>query len=337
MPSVPAASLHVPVPRRRNPAGRIVAALTLIAAVAALAACGTSGTAAARPGGLVRVPVAVVPITDAAPFILAVQRGYFTRAGLDVTYTITPQSTAATAALLHGSVDVIAAANYVSFLAAQAHGALSIRILAANSQCGTDTQAVLALPGSGIARPADLAGKTIAVNVSPNIQTLTITRQLQANGVPTARVRYVVIPFADMVSALTAHRVDAISEVEPFLSGAEVSLGAQPVLEQCTGPTADIPLGGYITTAAWADAHPATARAFAHAVEQGQALAASDRAAVEKVLPAYMPISKNIAALVNLNVFPTSADPVQLQRVADLMQMGGMLATPLNVAPLVSR
>ena len=84
-------------------------------------------------------------------------------------------------------------------------------------------------------------------------------------------------------------------------------------------------------------AHLATARAFAHAVEQGQALAASDRAAVEKVLPAYMPISKNIAALVNLNAFPTSADLVQLQRVADLMQMGGMLARPLNVAPLVSR
>ena len=58
---------------------------------------------------------------------------------------------------------------------------------------------------------------------------------------------------------------------------------------------------------------------------------------VEKALPAYMPISKNIAALVNLNTFPTSADPVQLQRVADLMQMGGMLAKPLNVAPLVSR
>jgi hypothetical protein len=89
-------------------------------------------------------------------------------------------------------------------LAAQAHGALNIRILAANSQCGTDTQAVLALPGSGITGPGDLAGKIIAVNVSPNIQTLTITRQLQAGGVPTGGVRYVVIPFADMATALTA-------------------------------------------------------------------------------------------------------------------------------------
>ena len=292
-----------------------------------------------RPAPLAstHVAVAVVPITDAAPFMLAVQRGYFTRAGLDVTYTLTPQSTAAAADLVHGSVNVIAAANYVSFFAAQAHGAMNIRVLAANSQCGTDTQAVLALPGSGITKPADLAGKTIAVNVSPNIQTLTITRQLQADGVPTAGVRFVVIPFAAMAGALKAHRVAAISEVEPFLSSTETSLGAQPVLQQCTGPTAGIPLGGYLTTAAWVSAHPATARAFQHAVEEGQALAATDRAAVEKVLPGYMPTGKGTAALVNLNTFPVTADPVQLQRVADLMQEGGMLARPLNVAPLVVR
>ena len=239
MPVSPAAPPPEPVFRIRHRLGWVFAALTAAATVVLAAACGTSTEASPGPDIRVRVPVAVVPITDAAPFILAVRRGYFARAGLDVTYSIT-QSTAAVADLVHGSVDVIAAANYVSFLAAQAHGALNIRILAANSQCGTDTQAVLTLPGSGITRPGDLASKTIAVNVSPNIQTLTITRQLQAGGVPTGGVRCVVIPFADMATALKAHRVDAISEVEPFLTGAEVSLGAQPVLEQCTGPTAGI-------------------------------------------------------------------------------------------------
>ena len=64
---------------------------------------------------------------------------------------------------------------------------------------------------------------------------------------------------------------------------------------------------------------------------------ASDRAAVEKGLPAYMPIPKSIAALVNLNSFPTNVNLAQLQRVADLMQAGGMLKAPLNVTPLVFR
>jgi len=77
-------------------------------------------------------------------------------------------------------------------------------------------------------------------------------------------------------------------------------------------------------------ARPATRRRAA-------ALAATGRAAVGKVLPNYMPISKGTVSLVNPNVFLVSADPMVLQRVADLMQEGGMLARPLNVAPLVVR
>jgi len=96
----------------RNSLVRILAALVVTTAAAMLAACGT-GVAATKPGSPVHVSVAVVPITDAAPFMLAVQRGYFTRAGLDVTYTITPQSTTAAAGLVHGSIDVIAAAIQV--------------------------------------------------------------------------------------------------------------------------------------------------------------------------------------------------------------------------------
>ena len=95
----------------------------------------------------------------------------------------------------------------------------------------------------------------------------------------------------------------------------------------------------HLATAAWAQAqaHPVAARAFARAVEQGQALAATNRSAVENVLPSYMHITKNIAALVNLNTFPTTTDPVQLQRVANLMQEGGILDAPLDVSPLVFR
>ena len=48
-------------------------------------------------------------------------------------------------------------------------------------------------------------------------------------------------------------------------------------------------------------------------------------------------MSTNVAALVSLKTFPTSADTVQLQQVANLMAEGGMLAKPLNVAPLVFR
>ena len=174
------------------------------------------------------------------------------------------------------------------------------------------------------------------MNVAPNIQTLTIIQTLKSDGVPTGGIHFVAIPFANMGAALKKGQVAAISEVEPFLTQDMTSLGANPVLQQCTGPTAGIPLGGYITTDAWATAHPAAALAFQRAVEQGQALAATDRAAVEKVMPDYMKISKEDASLVNLNLFPTTANVKAIQRVSDLMTEGGMLGKPpLNVAPLV--
>ncbi|MGA2830400.1 MAG: ABC transporter substrate-binding protein, partial [Streptosporangiaceae bacterium] len=100
MPAAPAAPLHASAPPAANPIRR---ALTALALTTAAAACGTStAPAQAGPPTGTHIAVAVVPITDAAPFILAVQRGYFTRAGLHVTYTLTPQSTAAAADLVHG-------------------------------------------------------------------------------------------------------------------------------------------------------------------------------------------------------------------------------------------
>ena len=54
--------------------------------------------------------------------------------------------------------------------------------------------------------------------------------------------------------------MDAAYEVEPFLSEAEARIGAQPVLDTCSGPTVNIPIGGAVTTAGWAARYPRTAR-----------------------------------------------------------------------------
>jgi len=304
-------------------------------ATACTAASGT--TAATSTGSLTPITVAVVPITDAIPYFEAVKNGYFRQAGLDVTTKVTPQSTAATADLLRGSVQVIAAANYVNFFAGEARGTLHIKVLADNSDCGTDTQTVLALPNSGITGPAGLIGKSIAVNINPNIQTLTIDEQLKANDIDPSKVHFVTVTFPNMATALKAHRVDAISEVEPFISQAENALGAVPVLQQCVGSTADMPLAGFIANAAWADSHRRTALAFQRAIQRGEAYASANNQADEKIMPSFIKIPPSIAAVVNLNIFPSTLNPVRLQRVIDLMQRGGMIPASkhMSVVPLL--
>jgi NitT/TauT family transport system substrate-binding protein len=280
------------------------------------------------------IVVGALPVVDTAGLYLALKNGYFKQAGLDVTVTPIQQSTAALPDMLHGTVDIVAGANYVSWFQAQAKGAASLKVLASGTVCTPTTFGVLALPSSHITKPADLAGKTIAVNLTNNVQTLTANIMLKAAGVNPSSVHYVVIPFPDMITALTAHRVDAISAVEPFATGAKAA-GAQMVLSECQGPTASFPLSGYFATSSWVQSHPNTARAFQQALEKGQAYAGANPASIRSILPTYTKITSAAAAKLDLNTYPSTLDAAPMQRIVSLMVSGGMLTKPLDVNSLL--
>jgi NitT/TauT family transport system substrate-binding protein len=323
----------------------LAAAAGLAVAVLA-AACGSSAsssspgaaTSSASSSALEKTHIVVgaLPIVDTAGFYVALKNGYFKQAGLTVTVDPIQQSTAALPDMLHGTVDIVAGANYVSWFQAQAQGTVSLKILAAGTACTTNTFAVLALPSAGITTPAALAGKTVAVNLTNNVQTLTINMILKADGVNPSAVHYVVIPFPDMITALKAHRVDAISAVEPFVTGAKAA-GAKQVLSECSGPAADFPLSGYFATSGWVQKYPNTARAFQKALEEGQAYAAANPQAVRAVLPTYTKITAAEAARLSLNTYPSTLEAAPLQQVVSDMVSNGMLSKPLDVSSLLFR
>jgi NitT/TauT family transport system substrate-binding protein len=319
------------------------ASLTITVLAAACSSSSTSGSststsATSSPSSskleTTHITVGALPVVDTAGLYLALKNGYFKQAGLDVTVTPIQQSTAALPDMLHGTVDIVAGANYVSWFQAQAKGAASLKVLASGTVCTPTTFGVLALPSSHITKPADLAGKTIAVNLTNNVQTLTANIMLKAAGVNPSSVHYVVIPFPDMITALTAHRVDAISAVEPFATGAKAA-GAQMVLSECQGPTASFPLSGYFATSSWVQSHPNTARAFQQALEKGQAYAGTNPASIRSILPTYTKITSAAAAKLDLNTYPSTLDAAPMQRIVSLMVSGGMLTKPLDVNSLL--
>ena len=324
-------------------AGRasLAAAGTLAVALTAAACSGSSaGTAPATTSAHLEKTSLIVgslPVVDTAGLFLAQKEGYFKDAGLNVTIKPIAASPQAIPEMLSGHVDIVAGASYVSFLQAEAGHVGQFKILVDGQACSDDTFEILALPGSRVTSPASLVGKKIAVNELNNIQTLLTNAALQTYGISPASVRYRVIPFPLMAAALSAHRVDAISVVEPFLTEAELKYGAQPVMSTCTGPTSNFPMSGYFSTQAWARKYPNTARAFQSALQRGQALADAGRAAVEQVMPDYINgLSPEEAAVVNLGQFPTSLHFTHVQRVADLMISGGLLRDPnFSVQPML--
>jgi NitT/TauT family transport system substrate-binding protein len=330
---------------RHNRAGRLALMVISALSFAALSvACGSasstgSGSGAAQAtatgsaAGMTSIVVGALPVIDTAGLQVALKEGFFTQAGLNVTVKSVTQSTAAIPDLLHGSIDVIGGGNYVSFFEAEAHGTFPVQILAPAVDCTPESYGVVAMPSSGITKPADLAGKTIAVNLTQNVQTLTTSAVLTADGVSASSVRYVQIPFPDMSSALQANRVDAISAVEPFLSAA-LAAGGKLVTSTCTGSMAGFPLSGYLTTKSWTQQHAAAASAFQQAIEKGNTYANAHPSVVRDLLPTYTSITAKAAASMPLGTFPATLTTATLQRIATLMRGGG-LATPSDVTSML--
>jgi NitT/TauT family transport system substrate-binding protein len=317
-----------------------LAAAACVAASLSAAACGSSGSGSSGSSGPAssstaleesHITVGALPVVDDAPLYLAQKLGYFKQAGLTVTIDPVTQSTQALPEMLHGTVDVIGGANYVSYFEAQAKGEAQLKVLSEGTDCKADTFAIAALPSSGITKASDLAGKTVGVNLTNNIQTLTANAVLKAAGVNPAKVTYVVIPFPDMAAALKSHKVDAISAVEPFLAGALASDGAKTVVSSCDGPVASFPLSGYFATQSWAEKNPNTARAFQKAMFKAQAYADANPSAVASILPTYTKISAAAAAKLPAGTYPSTLDAGSLQRVTSLMKSGGLLTSPLDV------
>jgi ABC-type nitrate/sulfonate/bicarbonate transport system substrate-binding protein len=142
--------------------------------------------------------------------------------------------------LLNGRLD-ISFGNYVSFIAAQAAGVASLRILAEGNNATAHELEIVVPPHSPVTSVAELRGKTIAVNALANVATLIVSSILAENNVPPASVRFTAIPFPQMAAALNARRVDAAWMVDPFLTEAEVRNGVVELADGDQSATQNFP------------------------------------------------------------------------------------------------
>lgn len=306
-------------------------------AASAVAGCSSGPPATAHVAAVERpdLTVGVVQSVTAGGLYVAAQRGYFKAAGLNVRIVPIQGAGPAMPLLLNGTLD-ITDGNLVSYLSAEAHGAAKLRILAEGYQAGPHGFEVVALPSAHVTSVAGLRGKLIGVNATSDVSQLVIDAALAAHQVPVSSVRFTVIPFPDMATALKAHRIDAAWLTEPYLTQARATLGAQPVFDSDQGTTRNLPIAGAVTTTSWARRYPKTAAAFIEALDRGQAYANANRAALEQALLRYTKISSHLITLISVGQYPTATDAGQMQRIADLMDTYGLLKTRLDTSQMLA-
>jgi len=345
----------------RIPGWRITLALASVALL--VSGCRVPGTGASDGGsaGSQTITVAVVsgarnaPLSLAnAPLRVAVRDGLFRQRGLNVvikSYRTLDGANGAMSALGNGTAQ-IASGDYTSFLYQQETGAMSLRLIADGYDAVPNMMEILTLPGSHITSPQQLAGAFVATPervvsygnrgnstataaLPYNIETLAAATVLRADGVSPSSVNWKPTPVANLISELRHHQVGAILVPEPYVFEAESQLGAQELLDSCSGATTGLPLSGYFSLARFSDTHAAAIDAFRSALLQAQTDAAM-RGPVQAVLPSATGMTAQDAALVTLGTYPTSLSVGQVQRVAQLMFDAGMIANTVNVKRLVT-
>ena len=267
---------------------------------------------------------------DSAGFLVALNRGLFRAQGPNVKFVPAISSETVIAAQMAGQYD-ITGGNYVSYLQAQQSHHANLDIFAEGSVLQPGDIGIYTMPHSPVRTLGELKGRTVGINAPKNILYLLAASVLAEHGMLPADVRFVIAKngFPAMPAELKAGAFDAAVFAEPFGSIAEESEGAVPLADFDQGATTSFPVEGYVVTKQWAQKYPGTLAAFYKALEEGQEIADSDRAAVEAALeamPAPLGVSKATAALMSLESYPFSSGPVgsvdtvRLQRVVDVMR-----------------
>jgi NitT/TauT family transport system substrate-binding protein len=335
-----------PVRLRSRGLVRIAAGCTVAAAMA-LAGCQSSGNSPAAGSAGSSITVASVPGVGDAPLYIARQEGLFQQAGLTVRIR-SYSSVAGEVAALHSGAATVAVGDYSDFFYAQEHDVHAPMVVVADGyDAGTNIVDVLVRPDSGITSPQDLANKTIGTAPSQliphvagappyTLETVAASSVLENDGVQPSSVKWKTMPANELVGALRSRHVDAILVTQPQIYQAESELGAQTVLDACSGETVDLPLDGYFAQASFARQHKDLLDTFRAAMTHAQADAA-EPTRLQAALTNYAGMNHQTASLITVGEYPTSVSVTSLQRVADLMSFYGALPRPLDVKPMIFR
>jgi NitT/TauT family transport system substrate-binding protein len=330
---------------------RAACAAAAVAALAAGCSSGGGSTAAGSntmsslsigPAEKTTLNVGVVPAMDSAGFFIALHQGLFAREGLTINYTPAVSSDTVIGSQLKGQLD-ITGGNYVSYIQAVADKHDPLEVVAEGSVMQQGAQVIFTMPRSNIKTLKDLQGKVLGVNAPQNIDYLLDVSVLTENGISQNSVKFPAqpIPFPNMAGELSSGKIGAATMPEPFASIAEQQLGAVTLADLNQGATQEFPIEGYVVTKAWAQANPNTLKRFLAALEQGQEIADTNRAAVEQAFETIKggapdgQVPSSIAAVMALDTYPIGVDQARLQRVADVMHQFGLLPNRFDVGSML--
>jgi NitT/TauT family transport system substrate-binding protein len=299
----------------------------LLCAIVALPACGDDdGGGGGEAGGPDRVRVQDTAGVPSAFLAYGMEQGFFEKRDLEVELTPSQGGATVVPAVVAGDTD-IAGSNLVSVLLAQGKD-IPVTIVApgtfVRNQRSQDFSAILAAGDSDIRSPADLEGKTLAVNTLKNVAELAAKASLAKQGVDVSKIELAEVDFPDMNGALTQGRVDAAFQIEPFVSLA-VEEGHRIIDRPYVGTKPGLQIGCYFTSERYLSENEDIVERFQQGVGDTAAAIADDPDGFREFLPEASEIPPPAAEKAVLPAWKAENDEASLELTAELMERYGVV------------
>jgi putative hydroxymethylpyrimidine transport system substrate-binding protein len=268
-----------------HPRGAILARFAILfvlslAALGGMASPAAATTKAAAPVRTVTVWLDWYPNTDHAGIYVALAKGYYAAAGLDVKVQVPAGAADAVRLVAHGTGDVAISYEPTVLLSRQE----GIPVVAIGAVVQKPLNAVLALKSTGITRPRQLEGHTVGMAGEPSDYT-NLQALMQDDGGSYDKVHPVNVGY-NLLPALLSHRVDAVIGAYWTWEALQAQAAGKPVnvlrLERFGVPTYDELV--FITGQSRLSGEPTVLHAFLKATFEGYAYAAAHTSETTRIL-----------------------------------------------------
>jgi len=315
---------------------RVSAVVTAVLLGAAAAGCSTaSGGGGATAGGsnmpvvhgleTTNLVVDDFPAIDSAGLYIAENEGLFAKEGLHVTVIPDFISSQTTVDKIEAGKAQISGGDWVTYMNDFTGQDTNLEVISEGSVLQPNVLTLMTSPGSKVTSLRQLKGALLPVSGIHDIANLLIDSLLNDNNVPVDSVHYAPkTPLPKVPFMIAAGVFKAGPVPEPFVSMGEQQVGDTVLADMDQGAMTNFPIVGYAVTKEWAQQNPNTLKAFVTALDEGQQIADTDRAAVEQALAGPpLAIPKSVAAVISLPNFPSGINPTRIQRVVtNMIQFG---------------
>lgn len=290
----------------------------------------------ALPCASFAAPVRIGSSHNPAPVgaFVAADQGYF--GNLQVKLKLLSLGSTMPAALVSRSLDV-ASMSPTTYIRA-VDGGLDLVVIAgaADMNPGSTESGIAAQPNEDINGPKDLVGKKVGVPGIGAILHVLTRAWLLRNGVNYKSVHFVEARFPIHRDIMKSKQVDAVVSVDPFLSSMIHAGIAKPLVffPKVFGAEKP-PVNVFVTTRAWAKAHPDKVKAIRAALSKAAAFGNSHHPQLRRVLGQMLKLPPRVMSHLDLPLLDAKVTVKQLDWWIDMMRKQHMLTSNVSAKSLI--